>query len=115
MDKRRWQNILAGVVMVMVFITYWCNITLFCHQHVINGIALVHSHPYKAQHQHSESQILTIHFLSQMQIDGAPQSVSVPEFFPLYQTEDAICLSKSLPVDYMGYMFLLRAPPVFYL
>lgn len=47
----------------LLFISYWGGITLFTHSHVVNGVVIVHSHPFKGLH-HTETQLETIFFLS---------------------------------------------------
>ncbi len=31
----------------VLFISYMAGITLFTHSHVVNGVTIVHSHPFK--------------------------------------------------------------------
>lgn len=44
----------------LLFIAYLGGITLFTHSHVVNGVIIVHSHPFKGQHEHTEVQLETI-------------------------------------------------------
>ena len=41
-------------------------ISLFTHTHVVNGVTIVHSHPYKsgAEHEHTTAEFQLIHILS---------------------------------------------------
>lgn len=48
----------------LIFIVYLGGITLFTHSHVVNGVIIVHSHPFKGEHQHMEVELETIFFLS---------------------------------------------------
>ena len=50
--------------LLLLFIAYWGGLTLFTHSHVVNGVIIVHSHPFKGQHEHTEVQLETIFFLS---------------------------------------------------
>lgn len=34
----------------LLFLTYWGGVTLFTHSHVVNGVIIVHSHPFKTGH-----------------------------------------------------------------
>ncbi len=63
------------IFLPLLFITYLGGITLFTHSHVINGVVIVHSHPFKGKHQHNEAQLETIFFLSVF------LSLVIPEFF----------------------------------
>ena len=37
----------------VLFISYMAGITLFTHSHVVNGVTIVHSHPFKKGGEHS--------------------------------------------------------------
>ena len=41
----------------LIFIAYLGGITLFTHSHVVNGVIIVHSHPFKGEHQHTEVEL----------------------------------------------------------
>ena len=64
---------LAGMALLLVFASYWCGITLFTHSHVVNGVIVVHSHPFKAGHTHTDTQLETIFYLSLLH-DGSTLS-----------------------------------------
>ena len=70
---------LAGMALLLVFASYWCGITLFTHSHVVNGVIVVHSHPFKAGHTHTDTQLETIFYLSLLQTSGETNtSVALP-------------------------------------
>ncbi|WP_131925321.1 hypothetical protein [Prevotella heparinolytica] len=48
----------------LLFIVYWGGITLFTHSHVVNGVIIVHSHPFQGEHEHTEVQLETILYLA---------------------------------------------------
>lgn len=74
---------LAGMVLLLVFASYWCGITLFTHSHVVNGVIVVHSHPFKAGHTHTDAQLETIFYLSLLQTSGETNtSVALPSVQP---------------------------------
>jgi hypothetical protein len=57
--------------LLILFLGYFGSITLFTHTHIVNGVAIIHSHPYNpfskdkpVNHQHSENGFILIHFLS---------------------------------------------------
>ena len=59
---------LAGMALLLVFASYWCGITLFTH-----------SHPFKAGHTHTDTQLETIFYLSLLQTSGETNtSVALP-------------------------------------
>lgn len=37
--------------MLLLFVGYYANVSLFCHTHIVNGVTLVHSH-FHNQHHH---------------------------------------------------------------
>jgi len=57
--------------LLFLFIGYFGSITLFFHSHIINGVTIVHSHPFNSDNgagstnvPHSEKQLLLIQLLS---------------------------------------------------
>lgn len=60
----------------ILFILYMGNIISFTHVHIINGVTIVHSHPYKSDsgssgHQHTGSELQLLHQLSTIQQTGS--------------------------------------------
>ena len=49
----------------ILFVSYLVSFTFFAHVHVVNGVTIVHSHPFKkgAAHKHSTVELQLIHFL----------------------------------------------------
>ena len=41
----------------VLFISYMAGITLFTHSHVVNGVTIVHSHPFKKGSEHSHTTV----------------------------------------------------------
>jgi len=57
--------------LVILFCGYLGSITFFSHTHVVDGMTIVHSHPYKSQpgsdpvnHNHSKNGFILIQFIS---------------------------------------------------
>ena len=48
----------------LLFIAYWGGVMLFTHSHVVNGVIISHSHPFKGEHEHSDAEVETIFLLS---------------------------------------------------
>lgn len=98
----------------VLFITYMASITFFAHVHVVNGVTISHSHPFKkgAAHNHSTIELLLIHFLSNLMTDGSTGILTLSLFIPFL-----LCLLLGFPrydryhVPYHG-VASLRAPPV---
>lgn len=57
----------------ILFVSYLVSFTFFAHVHVVNGVTIVHSHPFKkgAAHEHSTVELQLIHCLSHLTADGA--------------------------------------------
>ena len=66
----------------ILFISYLASITFFTHVHVVNGVTIVHSHPFKqgTAHQHSTVELLHIHILSHLITDSATVVFALPLF-----------------------------------
>ena len=65
----------------LLFIAYLGGITLFTHSHVVNGVIIVHSHPFKGEHSHTEAQVETIFFLSSFVASSLPTILFVASAF----------------------------------
>ena len=70
--KRLYLSILKWFLPVL-FISYMAGITLFTHSHVVNGVTIVHSHPFKkgTKHEHTSVEFQLIHFLTHVQTTDA--------------------------------------------
>ena len=59
------------LILLVLFIGYYGSITLFPHSHIVNGVTIVHSHPYKTDKSsvpsklpHTGKEIMLIQTLS---------------------------------------------------
>ncbi len=89
-----------SVCLLVLYVLFQTGITVFPHEHILNGEKLVHSHPYSnANHSHSSDQALTIARLSSVQTLAA---------------ETAFCQDAQLPVLYAlefdAVPFIIKAP-----
>lgn len=110
-------NFLRAIPLI-VFLGYYCCITLLMHTHVINGVTITHSHPYKGSpdnpaHEHTTSEIQLISILSQINCTD--------NFFTVFldtPNRDVITLftnySPLQSVNEHKGISRLRAPPFFY-
>ena len=106
MEKLR--NILKWFL-PLLFIAYLGGITLFTHSHVVNGVIIVHSHPFKGEHSHTEAQVETIFFLSSFVASSLPAILFAASAF--------LILLRVPAVEHVKYVRVrcgisLRAPPV---
>ncbi len=102
---------LLSICLLALYVVFQAGISVFPHEHDLNGEKLVHSHPYSnANHTHTSDQAVTIARLSSVQTLVAETS--------LYQNVElpVLCLLESCS----GQIFVqaphtrcvnLRAPP----
>ena len=98
----------------LIFIAYLGGITLFTHSHVVNGVIIVHSHPFNGAHKHTEVELETIFFLSSF---AASDSLLTP--FSASILLVLLCLLATPIVEHIKLAkaccgIYLRAPPVVY-
>lgn len=100
----------------ILFIGYLASITFFAHVHVVDGVTIVHSHPFKkgAAHQHSTFELLLIHFLSHLTTDGTAVLFALSLFIPFLLCSLPL-LSRRTHYHYPYHGVVgLRAPPAFH-
>lgn len=74
----------VGIFFLLAFSLYWGGITFCAHSHVVNGVSVVHSHPYKATHSHTSAQLETIFSLSSIDAtDGLQSAVGLTPWLML--------------------------------
>lgn len=109
-NTRTWIRITASLFLA-VFVVYYAIISAYAHVHVVNGVMVVHSHPFSDQHTHTAGQTLVLHYLTDfhsLEASG-PQlvcSLFQPVFLIDYTEHVPTCL---LPEFESGVG--LRAPP----
>lgn len=96
----------------ILFILHLGGITLFNHSHVVNGVVIVHSHPYSGEHNHTEKAIETIFFLSEVvSLDGLQSAgIDLPRVF--MTGEMIFPVLPEIVRTVMHEVLSLRAPPV---
>ncbi len=114
-----WASKLLQLILLVLFIGYYGSITFFPHSHNVNGVTIVHSHPYKSEKgsdplrlPHTDKEIMLIQALS-LFITGS----FVIWFLVLILKS---VLQKSIiPLSFDGYAepggyinYALRAPPI---
>lgn len=71
------------IILPALFIAYLASTSFFYHTHIVNGVTIVHSHPFeKKGHTHTQKGYLIINLMAHYISDG----VIVPHFSftPLY-------------------------------
>ena len=110
--KARQRGAKISLLLLSLFVSFQVCITVFGHAHQINGALLVHSHPFtKAQHNHSEGQILTLAQLSSFVGLEPVINVLVSHFFGCV-TEIRQVFHSDFHPSCTLVLRSLRAPPV---
>ena len=98
-------------VLPLLFLMYWGGITLFAHSHVVNGVIMVHSHPFKADHQHTQAEAETIFYLGHYAASSLPEPGPAVRCFFFLLGVLAVPRTVSLSLPQAGDGVRLRAPP----
>lgn len=105
---------IAKYFLPVLFISYIGCISLFTHAHVVNGVTIVHSHPYKPEghHGHTATEFQLIHILSHLttstpSVGVVFATVSIAFVWLLYP-----CVREALTPVKWKKAHGLRAPPV---
>lgn len=81
---------ITGFLLLILFTGYFGSVTFFSHNHIVDGIQIVHSHPYKSQsgdnqtgHNHTNNGFALIYFISALvfTISGGLTCINVFRFF----------------------------------
>lgn len=78
-----WIRITASLFLT-VFVAYYAIVSAYAHVHVVNGVMVVHSHPFSNQHSHTAGQTLVLHFLTDFHSLEASEPLIVDTPFNLY-------------------------------
>jgi len=110
--KRLLQDIMR-IFLPVLFLTYLVAITSFSHTHMVNGVTIVHSHPYNkhAAHNHTSVEFHLIHSLSLFDSDYAGGLCFLSHFIPILLfvlLGDSFCFRLNSPNHGIT---SLRAPP----
>lgn len=111
------RRILMAASLLMLFVTYYVNATMFWHSHIINGVTIVHSHIHGASHTsssdggHSANEITLIAVCEALQLtDDLGESPAVALILVLLCVFMAAEPSALADVSFLRPS--LRAPPV---
>lgn len=96
----------------VLFVLYWISGTFFVHQHTIDGVRVVHSHPYTdSNHGHSQSDLMWIAFMGHPDMEDLPLSAFIPSVvFTFAVIVFPVCTSPLFRGE--SSLISLRAPPV---
>lgn len=104
-------------ILPVIFIGYFGIVSLFEHAHIVDGVIVVHSHPFEtlpggAAHHHPAGQLQFFSFLSHFIAgDGCVASLTVG-FLPSLLFSYAVLLFTSAFISLTKGALQLRAPPI---
>ena len=101
-------------ILPLLFIAYLGGITLFTHSHVVNGVIIVHSHPFKGQHGHTEVQLETIFYLASFVSSSLPLLPVAATVFLVLLCVLSIPATECIKCVKLRGGICLRAPPSFF-
>lgn len=101
-----------AVMFITVFMAYYAIISVYAHVHIVNGVMVVHSHPFKGKHSHTSGQTLVLHYLTQFQSleAGTAVEIEAPDVKLIHKSYNVYVVAHALPCYNSG--IYLRAPPV---
>jgi len=113
-----WCGKSLGFLLLMLFLGYYGSITLFPHSHIVNGVTIVHSHPYNTDNgssssglPHTGKELIIIQLLSDL-IITALVVVFVLLIVRLLLLDFTVRLTTNGYAEPGGYCnYSLRAPP----
>lgn len=110
MTKQKRRHTFLALTLLVLFAGYLTGIMGFTHVHCVNGVTIVHSHPFQGTHDHTASETLTLHFLSTF---DTPEPAAVEMLHPVWQL--LAQLDEGLEVEQAEVVSVrppsLRAPP----
>ena len=88
---------------------------MYTHFHIINGVTVMHAHPFHGEHSHSQGQLLVLDLFSHFYSDevGDTVSFSIPIRPLLYTLQDEY-ESPFCGLDFTDGIYW-RGPPVFFI
>lgn len=107
---KRVKRIIGAVCLLVLFVAYQASITAFTHVHYLNGVIIVHSHPFHGKHIHSKAEFVVIGRLSTFQ---TPEVEEYENLHPM-RTLLAVLETERMPLLVKGglrQVLSLRAPP----
>lgn len=103
-------------ILPVLFTGYFLTVSLFEHTHVVDGVTIVHSHPFKSlpgggAHQHSNSQFQLFYFLSHFSAPDHCVSLLTLQFNPVLLFRYAVPLASPDFLSRAEGVLSARAPP----
>ena len=80
----------CSAFLLIIFSVYYTMVAMYTHFHIINGVTVMHAHPFHGEHSHSQGQLLVLDLFSHFYSDevGDTVSFSIPTRPLLYTLKD---------------------------
>jgi hypothetical protein len=113
-----WVGKSLEFLLLLLFLGYYGSITLFPHSHIVNGVTIVHSHPYNpvkgsgsSNPEHTGKELMLIQLLSELFVTAVTISFAtlILSFFLFKIEVISTADGYAEPGGYRNYS--LRAPP----
>lgn len=102
---------IVSALLLTLFLSYQAGISFFTHTHTINGVVIVHSHPYTGDsHIHSDAQIYA---LSQISTFYGEEAIDHSYIGAIYLIAEKIGVETTAPSLISAHLCCsqFRAPP----
>lgn len=94
-------------MLLTVFMAYYAIISVYAHVHVVNGVMVVHSHPFKDKHSHPTGQTLVLHHLTHFNsLEAGPAvEIEAPDVKLIHASYSEYVVAHATP-DYNSGIYL---------
>lgn len=110
MGKNRKYTRILAFALIVLFTAYYASIVRYAHVHIVDGVAVVHSHPFHIPHSHPAGQTFHLSFITSVECFEAGTPVLIQpdfHFLGLYLNDNTDKTVLSIPTGGI----CLRAPP----
>ena len=114
---KHWNCKILKYFLLLLFLEYYGSITLFNHAHIIDGVTIVHSHPFnsdKANDQHTKNLYVLINLLSNLLATVLFLTFSAETYKRVIREINFKKTERKLINQVLFYSYGLRAPPFKY-
>ena len=109
--KIRKYIVACSAFLLIIFSVYYTMVAMYTHFHIINGVTIMHAHPFHGEHTHSQGQLLVLDFFSHFYSDEASETIcfTIPIRPLLYTLEDEY--ESPFALTYFSDGIYWRGPP----
>ena len=109
---RRYITALS-VLLLTIFSVYYATVAFYTHAHILNGVTVMHAHPFHGEHSHSQGQLILLNLFSHIYSEEAGDIVHFPiPIRPYLYTLEDDYQTPAFVSDLVDGLYL-RGPPSF--